>query len=177
MIELDAEAVYRSLAARLREEVIGRDVRLVGVHTGGVWLAQRLKADLHRGHAEPLLRGKSLAMIFQKPSLRTRVTFEVGSDLLTMSAMRVLDRVAASLRGTPELRVRVSGHTDATGPRDLNMRLSQERAESVMRYLAGQGVAADRMVALGYGPDRPVADNGTAAGRAMNRRVELERMN
>lgn len=50
MIELDAEAVYRSLAARLREEVIGRDVRLVGVHTGGVWLAQRLKADLHVSH-------------------------------------------------------------------------------------------------------------------------------
>jgi len=47
MIELDAEAVYRSLAARLREEVVGRDVRLVGVHTGGVWLAQRLKDDLH----------------------------------------------------------------------------------------------------------------------------------
>jgi pyrimidine operon attenuation protein/uracil phosphoribosyltransferase len=46
MIELDAEAVYRSLAARLREEVIGRDVRLVGVHTGGVWLAERLKDDL-----------------------------------------------------------------------------------------------------------------------------------
>ena len=46
MIELDAEAVYRSLAARLREEVVGRDVRLVGVHTGGVWLAQRLKEDL-----------------------------------------------------------------------------------------------------------------------------------
>ncbi len=46
MLELDAEATYRSLAARLREEVIGRDVRLVGVHTGGVWLAQRLKDDL-----------------------------------------------------------------------------------------------------------------------------------
>ena len=57
------------------------------------------------------------------------------------------------------------------------MRLSQERAESVMRYLVAQGVAADRLVALGYGPDRPVADNGTAAGRAMNRRVELERIN
>jgi pyrimidine operon attenuation protein/uracil phosphoribosyltransferase len=50
MIELDAEAVYRSLAARLREEVVGRDVRLVGVHTGGVWLAQRLREDLHVQH-------------------------------------------------------------------------------------------------------------------------------
>ena len=55
MIELDAEAVYRSLAARLREEVIGRDIRLVGVHTGGVWLAQRLKEDLHVAHEVGIL--------------------------------------------------------------------------------------------------------------------------
>jgi pyrimidine operon attenuation protein/uracil phosphoribosyltransferase len=50
MLELDAEAVYRSLAARLREEIVGRDIRLVGVHTGGVWLARRLKAELHVAH-------------------------------------------------------------------------------------------------------------------------------
>ncbi len=105
------------------------------------------------------------------------VTFEFGSDILTASAMRVLDRVATSLRGSPDLRVRVSGHSDSTGPRALNMRLSQERAESVMRHLVAQGVAADRLVAVGYGPDRPLADNRTSAGRAMNRRVELERMN
>ena len=55
MIELDAEATYRGLAARLREEVIGRDVRLVGVHTGGVWLAQRLKEDLKVAHEVGIL--------------------------------------------------------------------------------------------------------------------------
>jgi pyrimidine operon attenuation protein/uracil phosphoribosyltransferase len=55
MLELDAEAVYRSLAARLREETIGRDIRLVGVHTGGVWLAQRLRDDLRLPHAVGIL--------------------------------------------------------------------------------------------------------------------------
>ncbi len=55
MLELDAEATYRSLAARLREEVTGRDVRLVGVHTGGVWLAQRLKEDLKVAHEVGIL--------------------------------------------------------------------------------------------------------------------------
>ncbi len=55
MLELDAEATYRSLAARLREEVAGRDVRLVGVHTGGVWLAQRLKEDLKVAHEVGIL--------------------------------------------------------------------------------------------------------------------------
>jgi pyrimidine operon attenuation protein/uracil phosphoribosyltransferase len=55
MIELDAEAIYRGLAARLREEVVGRDIRLVGVHTGGVWLARRLKADLKVAHEVGIL--------------------------------------------------------------------------------------------------------------------------
>jgi len=55
MLELDAEAVYRSLAARLREEVIGREIRLVGVHTGGVWLAERLRQDLHVSHPVGIL--------------------------------------------------------------------------------------------------------------------------
>jgi len=55
MLELAAEATYRSLAARLREEVTGRDVRLVGVHTGGVWLAQRLKEDLKVAHEVGIL--------------------------------------------------------------------------------------------------------------------------
>lgn len=105
------------------------------------------------------------------------VTFEVGSAVLTAAALRVLDRVAASLIASPDLRVRVSGHTDSTGPRAFNVKLSQDRAESVRRYLIAQGVAADRLVAVGYGPDRPVADNSTAASRAMNRRVELERIN
>ena len=55
MIELDAEAIYRGLAVRLREEVVGRDIRLVGVHTGGVWLARRLKADLKVAHEVGIL--------------------------------------------------------------------------------------------------------------------------
>lgn len=105
------------------------------------------------------------------------VTFELGSDILTAGAMRVLDRVAESLIASPDFRVRVAGHTDSTGARDFNMGLSQRRAESVMQYLVAMGVDADRLIAVGYGPDRPVADNGTAAGRAMNRRVELERIN
>jgi len=105
------------------------------------------------------------------------VTFEVNSDILTPGAQSVLDRVAQSLVATPAIRVRVSGHTDSTGSRAYNVTLSQRRAESVVRYLVAQGVAADRLVAIGYGPDRPLTDNATSAGRAMNRRVELERMN
>ena len=105
------------------------------------------------------------------------VTFETGSDQLTAGAREVLDRVAQSLVANTDIRVRVTGHTDATGSRALNTELSQDRAESVMRYLVERGVASARLEARGYGPDRPVASNDTAEGRGMNRRVELERIN
>ena len=105
------------------------------------------------------------------------VTFELNSAVLTASAEDVLDRVAQSLTGSPEIRVRVVGHTDSTGQRAYNVTLSQSRAESVVAYLVTQGVALNRLEAVGVGPDRPVGDNSTAAGRAMNRRVELERIN
>ncbi|MDX1390299.1 MAG: OmpA family protein, partial [Acidobacteriota bacterium] len=101
----------------------------------------------------------------------------LGSNLLTEAAQDVLDRVAQSLVGNPEIRVRVGGHTDSTGSRDFNLTLSQSRAEAVAAYLVTRGVASTRLEAVGYGPDRPVGDNATEAGRAMNRRVELERIN
>ncbi len=104
------------------------------------------------------------------------VNFETNSANLTADAQTVLDRVASALRGNPEVRVRVAGHTDSTGARSYNVTLSQSRAESVVAYLTAAGVAADRMEAAGFGPDRPIADNATAEGRLENRRVELERI-
>ena len=105
------------------------------------------------------------------------VTFETSSAELTAEARTVLNRVAEALNGNPEVRVRVSGHTDSTGSRTFNVDLSQAPAESVVAYLASRGVDGGRMEAQGYGPDQPIADNATAEGRQMNRRVELERIN
>ncbi len=68
------------------------------------------------------------------------------------------------------------GHTDGGGPRSRNLRLSLARAEAVRAYLVMKGVSADRLIARGYGPDRPIASNANASGRAMNRRVELRRI-
>lgn len=104
------------------------------------------------------------------------VNFAVNRAVLTDTSHAILDRVAASLRDLPEVRVEVGGHTDSTGSRALNQRLSQARAEAVRDYLISRGVAADRLEARGYGPDEPVATNRTAEGRAQNRRVELKRI-
>lgn len=105
------------------------------------------------------------------------VTFETASADLTVEARVILDEVAAALVSNDDVRVRVNGHTDSTGSRAYNLTLSQNRADSVVAYLASRGVAVGRMEARGFGPDQPVATNDTAEGRQENRRVELERIN
>jgi OOP family OmpA-OmpF porin len=105
------------------------------------------------------------------------VNFQTGRASLTQSARAILLTVAQSLIGNSSIRVEVAGHTDITGSRDTNMRLSQSRADAVRNFLIRNGVDDERLVARGYGPDEPVADNATVAGRAENRRVELRRLN
>jgi OOP family OmpA-OmpF porin len=111
---------------------------------------------------------------------KTRVTlrgvnFEVGKAVLLTESRDILQDVAQSLVANPEVKVEVAGHTDNTGPRALNERLSTERAEAVKAFLVEHGVEADRMEVHGYAWDQPVASNKTASGRAQNRRVELRR--
>jgi OOP family OmpA-OmpF porin len=72
----------------------------------------------------------------------------------------------------PATHVEVAGHTDSVGPDAYNQKLSQRRADAVKQVLVKDGVAANRVTSVGYGESRPVADNATEAGRAVNRRVE-----
>jgi OOP family OmpA-OmpF porin len=73
----------------------------------------------------------------------------------------------------PSVKIEIGGHTDATGARATNLRLSLGRAMAVRAYLVSKGISPDRLVARGYGPDKPIADNKSVEGRAQNRRVEL----
>jgi outer membrane protein OmpA-like peptidoglycan-associated protein len=104
------------------------------------------------------------------------VTFMSGRDELTPSSLVVLDEVAKQLVAVPDLKIEIAGHTDSRGTRIRNIRLSLSRAEAVRAYLVMQGVPAERLTARGYGPDKPVASNANPNGRAMNRRVELKRL-
>ena len=105
------------------------------------------------------------------------VNFETGKAELTPESRTILDGVAESLVANDGINVQVSGHTDNTGSAAVNKRLSKARAESVRLYLIDRGVAADRLIAFGFGPTKPVASNTTVLGRAQNRRVELTRTN
>ncbi len=101
------------------------------------------------------------------------VNFETNSATLTADARRILTDVAAALQGEPNLRAEIAGHSDSTGADDYNLRLSQQRAESVRDFLIAEGIAANRLTARGYGEAQPTADNSTETGRALNRRVEF----
>jgi len=104
------------------------------------------------------------------------VHFETAKAVLTENSRTILEIVARSLADWPDVRVEIAGHTDARGTEPYNLDLSQRRAEAVRTYLAERGVAADRLTAKGYGESKPIANNGTEAGRTKNRRVELKRL-
>jgi outer membrane protein OmpA-like peptidoglycan-associated protein len=110
-----------------------------------------------------------------KPLILQGVTFATGRAELTGNSRTVLDLVAQSLIGWPDLKVEVAGFTDNTGSSAVNQRLSQARADAVRTYLISKGVPAARLTAKGYGPAQPIADNRTTAGREKNRRVELRK--
>ena len=106
------------------------------------------------------------------------VYFESGRTEISINSKPYLNIIGKMLLKYPKLQLEVGGHTDNIGRYDANKRLSSARAESVLRYLVT--VAPDlssRLSAAGYGPDVPKADNRTAAGRKVNRRVELQVMN
>jgi peptidoglycan-binding protein ArfA len=103
----------------------------------------------------------------------TEAAFEPGAALLDERARSGLREVAAALRGMPDRLVFVHGHTDAEGAEVANQQLSELRAEVVRSLLVQAGVEAARVHAVGFGAGQPIATNDTAAGRALNRRVEI----
>lgn len=101
------------------------------------------------------------------------VAFGFNSTVLTEPSKAILDNVARILKQNTAVRAEVSGHTDDVGLPAYNIKLSQGRAESVVSYLASQGVTKERLQAKGYGLSQPRATNDTVEGRALNRRVEF----
>jgi OOP family OmpA-OmpF porin len=101
------------------------------------------------------------------------IEFDSGKATLTASGRGILDEMAAALRKVQGKKVEVIGHTDNVGLRQSNLGLSQARAEAVRLYLGEKGISPDMIAVSGQGPDRPVADNASADGRARNRRIEF----
>ena len=104
----------------------------------------------------------------------SNITFEKNSTALTNEAQQTLDTVANALINNPTVAIRVNGHTDSSGNSEHNLKLSKQRAQSVLNYLVSAGINASRIEASGYGDQFPIAPNDTKAGRIKNRRIEIK---
>jgi outer membrane protein OmpA-like peptidoglycan-associated protein len=102
------------------------------------------------------------------------IFFDVNKYDLKPESTTELDNLFLLLRDNPTLKIQINGHTDNVGKINDNMVLSNNRAQAVVKYLIGKGIDPARLTFKGYGPNEPVADNATEAGRAQNRRTELK---
>lgn len=101
------------------------------------------------------------------------VLFERGTAALVDSSYLELDKVVEMMTENPELKIEIGGHTDNQGDARLNLKLSEERVETVVNYLIGKGIEKDRIVGKGYGGTKPIASNRSENTRKLNRRVEF----
>ena len=106
-------------------------------------------------------------------NMPSNISFSTGSADLNARFFPVLDSVAKVIRKYDKTLVEVAGHTDSVGSAESNQSLSERRANTVAQYLVARGVVRERAIIAGAGENRPMADNATAEGRALNRRVEL----
>ena len=106
-------------------------------------------------------------------TFKSDVLFASGSAALQTGAYQEIERVSKVLTQYPETRIMIAGHTDSDGAEAFNQDLSVRRAEAVRNALVAQGVSAARVTTMGFGESQPVADNSTAAGKQLNRRVVI----
>jgi outer membrane protein OmpA-like peptidoglycan-associated protein len=146
----------------------------VGATVGGLIGRQmdKQEAELRRE-----MQGTGVDVVREGDTIRLQapdnITFDTNRADVKPQFGPVLDRVAASIGNYPGTVVRVEGHTDSTGSAAYNQTLSENRAQSVASYLIQRGISPSRIATAGYGFSRPVADNATAYGRSLNRRVEV----
>jgi len=124
-----------------------------------------------RGCPKPIPVDAKTVEVFSRAM--SDIRFETSSDNIKQSSISILNEVVDIMRANPTYNVRIAGHTDSVGAEGPNQTLSQQRATAVMNYLVGKGISGTRLSAIGFGESSPIADNSTAEGRRLNRRVEL----
>jgi len=113
-------------------------------------------------------------VVVQERIVLRGVNFDFDKSEIRPDASVILEEAVSILSGKPNVRVRIEGYTDSTGPEDYNQGLSERRANSVRQYLVEHGIAEAQLTSAGFGESNPIATNDTREGRALNRRVELQ---
>ena len=148
----------------------------VGAGTGAIIgnKMDKQKAELEaleNARIESIIDSNNLAGL--KVTFDNAILFSVNSSTLSAASKSNLEKFAQSLKNTADTDITIFGHTDNTGTHDVNQRVSNERAKSVADFLIAAGIQPSRLSTIGKAYDDPIADNGTADGRAQNRRVEI----
>ncbi len=160
---------YASAVLARRQGLLDRGLRLGAEDVGYYMDVQEARLRQAGGSALRLTRRGS-SVILELPG---QLNFEIGSARLSAAALSAIADVAKVLIDYRLTIISVEGHTDDSGDAVQNRTLSEQRASAVARQLTSTGVEAERLVVVGYGADRPVADNTTEIGRETNRRVVL----
>jgi len=117
---------------------------------------------------------KLIVVTNKKIELKQMVFFSTGKAVIQRKSYSMLKEVADAIKNAPSIKkVIIEGHTDSSGSRKINLKLSQKRADAVREFLVDEGVDGSKLESIGYGPDKPISSNRTRAGRAKNRRVEF----
>ncbi len=152
------------------EVVIAAGSASPGASASSAWTP--LVAASSTGEA-PRSRGP-LRVVSEQIELPTPMVFYTAKATLRDESSGLLDALAATILNDPSMTlVRVEGHSDSQGDAQMNLRLTDGRALAVVQALVARGVERDRLLPLGLGETRPIADNDTAPGRALNRRIEV----
>ena len=130
---------------------------------------QEFRDELSGSGIEVVREGDNLRLI-----MPANITFSTGQAYITSGFYETLDAIARVLNKYEKTLLSIEGHTDSQGGEQFNQNLSEQRAGSVKQYLTNQDIIASRLKTTGYGESRGVADNTTANGRALNRRVEIQ---
>jgi outer membrane protein OmpA-like peptidoglycan-associated protein len=153
------------------ERAIGAGVGAVAAAAIGTYMDKQ-EAELRRKTAGTgvVVEREGDELLLTMPA---GITFPINSYEIQPQFYSTLDQVAQTLNAYPATLIDVYGHTDPSGGDAINIPLSKNRAESVANYLSQRGVNRTRIATQGFGSSQAIADNGTEAGRAQNRRVEL----
>lgn len=156
---------------RRNRALIGAGVGALAGGAVGAYMDRQeaeLRKELENTGVSVTRRGDEITL-----NMPSNISFAFGSADLDSQFFAVLDSVSKVLNKYDKTLVEVAGHTDSVGSTESNQVLSERRANSVTEYLVVRGIDRDRTIVVGGGENYPVADNSTAQGRAMNRRVEL----
>jgi outer membrane protein OmpA-like peptidoglycan-associated protein/Tol biopolymer transport system component len=156
---------------------LGKTYRFAASATGYKFFVRPLKVDTADASRSRLKRVPLELLKKDEAVVLENITFETGSADLKTESFDELDEVLQLLNANPKVALEISAHTDDVGSDDSNLKLSDRRAKSVVKYLTDKGVETKRLVAKGYGETQPLAANDSDESRAKNRRVQFKLLN